>query len=279
MGGSTEIKGLARPEKATPDAKVQKFSIATPEGEAVSDTVIRQGPLPQRAPDDDGAGTSRVSGGVQGGSGRKSRGEKGKKGGGATSPVRSFSLASSRCSVTPAAPPQRTQRLEDLVSDHFNSNFGGSILDEGPVALPGSLPPLPSQAVSLLPSSSLGGRRQKKGRRFGWDTPPNKRHSTAGGMEEVLEKEEGEVVEREYVYSIKEGGMVPAGTKRTPEEQKKWKKERRRKRDDFFKEQGEVWPGDGPAASSSSSSAVSGQGNSKGSGKGGGGGELKEVSA
>uniref|UniRef100_A0A0G4GDK5 Uncharacterized protein n=1 Tax=Chromera velia CCMP2878 TaxID=1169474 RepID=A0A0G4GDK5_9ALVE len=74
------------------------------------------------------------------------------------------------------------------------------ILDEGPVALPGSLSPPPLQAFSLLPSSSLGGRRQRKGRGFGWDTPPNKRHLTAGEMEE--EKEEGAVVKGEYVYSI-----------------------------------------------------------------------------
>uniref|UniRef100_A0A0G4G7N1 Uncharacterized protein n=1 Tax=Chromera velia CCMP2878 TaxID=1169474 RepID=A0A0G4G7N1_9ALVE len=75
--------------------------------------------------------------------------------------------------------------------------------------------------------------------------------------------------------------MVPAGTRRIPEEQMKWEEGRRRKRDDFLKEQGEVWPGDGPAASSSSSSAVSGQGDGKGSGKGGGGGdsESKEVNA
>uniref|UniRef100_A0A0G4GIB3 Uncharacterized protein n=1 Tax=Chromera velia CCMP2878 TaxID=1169474 RepID=A0A0G4GIB3_9ALVE len=133
------------------------------------------------------------------------------------------------------------------------------------------------RALSLLPSLSLRGRRQRKGRGFGWDTPPNKGHSTAGEMGE--EKEEGEVIEGGYVYSVEEGEMVPAGTKRTPEEQKKWEEERRRERDDFFEEQGEVWPGDGPATSSSSSSAVSGQGDGKGSGKGGGGGESKEVSA
>uniref|UniRef100_A0A0G4I6I1 Uncharacterized protein n=1 Tax=Chromera velia CCMP2878 TaxID=1169474 RepID=A0A0G4I6I1_9ALVE len=114
--------------------------------------------------------------------------------------------------------PQWTQGLGDLVSDS-DSNFGGSILDEGPVALPGSLFPAPSQALSLFPSSSLGGKRQRKGRGFGWDTPPNKRHSTAEKMEE--EKEEGGVIEKEYVYSVKEEEMVPASTKRTPEEQKK----------------------------------------------------------
>uniref|UniRef100_A0A0G4GUY6 Uncharacterized protein n=1 Tax=Chromera velia CCMP2878 TaxID=1169474 RepID=A0A0G4GUY6_9ALVE len=242
VGGRAEIKGLARPEKATPDAKVQKFFIATLEGEAVSDTVIRQGSLPQRAPDVNGAGASRVPGGVQRGGSRKSRGEKGKKGGGATFPVCSFFLASSRRSVTPVAPPQRTQALdEDLVSDS-DSNFGGSILDEGPVALLGSLPPPLSQpeALFLLSFSSLGSRRQRKGRGFGWDTPPNKRYSTAGEMDK--EKEEGEVVEAEvegeYVYSVEEGGWSLLAPKRLQKSRKSRRKKEGEKDMTFLKSRG-----------------------------------------
>uniref|UniRef100_A0A0G4FA44 Uncharacterized protein n=1 Tax=Chromera velia CCMP2878 TaxID=1169474 RepID=A0A0G4FA44_9ALVE len=201
--GRAEIKGLARLEKATPDAKVQKFSIATPEshmqidipgpikqqqqqqqqsfslprvspisprGEAGSDTMIRQGSLPQRAPDDNGAGVSRMPGGVRRGRVERAGARKERKG--------------------------RAQLLLFVPSSWLRFI-----------------------ALSLFPSSSLRGKKQKKGRGFRWDTPPNKRHSTAGEMEE--EKEEGEVVEGGYVYSVKEGGMVLAGTKKTPEEQKK----------------------------------------------------------
>uniref|UniRef100_A0A0G4I6C5 Uncharacterized protein n=1 Tax=Chromera velia CCMP2878 TaxID=1169474 RepID=A0A0G4I6C5_9ALVE len=38
VGGRAEIKGLPRPEKATPNAKVQKFSIVTPESDIQIDT-------------------------------------------------------------------------------------------------------------------------------------------------------------------------------------------------------------------------------------------------
>uniref|UniRef100_A0A0K6SAN6 Uncharacterized protein n=1 Tax=Chromera velia CCMP2878 TaxID=1169474 RepID=A0A0K6SAN6_9ALVE len=51
--------------------------------------------------------------------------------------------------------------------------------------------------------------------------------------------------------------MVPTGTRRSPEAQKRWEEERRKERDESLEQRGEVWPGDQPASSSSSSSSSS----------------------
>uniref|UniRef100_A0A0G4FZD8 Uncharacterized protein n=1 Tax=Chromera velia CCMP2878 TaxID=1169474 RepID=A0A0G4FZD8_9ALVE len=68
-----------------------------------------------------------------------------------------------------------------------------------------------------------------------------------------LAEEEGE---GGYIFSEEEGGMVPAGTRRSPEAQKRWEEERRKKRDESLKQRREVWPADQPVSSSSSSSSA-----------------------
>uniref|UniRef100_A0A0G4I6V7 Uncharacterized protein n=1 Tax=Chromera velia CCMP2878 TaxID=1169474 RepID=A0A0G4I6V7_9ALVE len=56
-----------------------------------------------------------------------------------------------------------------------------------------------------------------------------------------LAEEEGE---GGYIFSEEEGGMVPAGTRRSPEVQKRWEEERRKERDESLEQRGEVWPAD-----------------------------------
>uniref|UniRef100_A0A0G4HNX3 Uncharacterized protein n=1 Tax=Chromera velia CCMP2878 TaxID=1169474 RepID=A0A0G4HNX3_9ALVE len=64
--------------------------------------------------------------------------------------------------------------------------------------------------------------------------------------------------------------MVLAGTRRSPEAQKRWEEERRKERDESLEQRGEVWPADQPVSSSSSSSSSAGV-NVGESGKGFGG--------
>uniref|UniRef100_A0A0G4H696 Uncharacterized protein n=1 Tax=Chromera velia CCMP2878 TaxID=1169474 RepID=A0A0G4H696_9ALVE len=82
-----------------------------------------------------------------------------------------------------------------------------------------------------------------------------------------LAEEEGE---GGYIFSEEEGGIVLAGTRRSPEAQKRWEEERRKERDESLKQRGEVWPTDQPVSSSSSSSSSAGVNVGK-SGKGFGG--------
>uniref|UniRef100_A0A0G4I8E5 Uncharacterized protein n=1 Tax=Chromera velia CCMP2878 TaxID=1169474 RepID=A0A0G4I8E5_9ALVE len=79
-----------------------------------------------------------------------------------------------------------------------------------------------------------------------------------------LAEEEGE---GGYIFSEKEGGMVLAGTKRSPEAQKRWEEERRKERDESLEQRGEVWPADQPVSSSFSPSSSAGV-NVEESGKG-----------
>uniref|UniRef100_A0A0G4HRL6 Uncharacterized protein n=1 Tax=Chromera velia CCMP2878 TaxID=1169474 RepID=A0A0G4HRL6_9ALVE len=52
-----------------------------------------------------------------------------------------------------------------------------------------------------------------------------------------LAEEEGE---GGYIFSEEEGEMVPAGTRRSPEVQKRWEEERRKERDESLEQRGEV---------------------------------------